>query len=248
MEAIEEVMHEIISPHVYVPLELFGFDISITQGVLYLFIGALLTFMLVWWAGRRATLVPKGGQNLMETLLEFVENGMIKEVMGEKGMPYFPFVATLFLFVLMSNLIGLIPGAYATTSQTGTVWAWALLVWALFIFVSVRENGLIGYLRSWVPSGTPMALAPVMFLLEGLGHLIIRPFSLGIRLFANILAGHMVLALFVSFAITGAIFVKPVSFAFVVIMYGFEVFVALLQAYIFAILAAIYVGGAFEEH
>ncbi len=188
------------------------------------------------------------GQGLIESLLEFIQDGMIKEVMGEKGMVYFPFVATLFLFVLVSNLIGLIPGSYTPTTQTGTVWGWALLVSAVFIFVGIREHGPIGYLRTWIPSGTPIPLMPVLFVLEGFSNLIIRPFSLGIRLFANMLAGHMVIALFLSFAIAGAIYIKPISFAFVLVMYAFEIFVAFLQAYIYAILTAIYIGGALEEH
>lgn len=248
LKSIEEVMHHIKEPRTYMRLELFGFDISITQAVLFVFIGALAVFMLVWLAGRKATLVPTGLQNLMESVLEFVENGLIKEVMGEKGLPYFPFIATLFLYVLMSNLIGLIPGSYTSTSQTGTVWAWALIVLVLFVYVGIREHGLFGYLKTFIPSGTPIWLAPIMFVLEAISNLVIRPFSLGIRLFANMLAGHMVIALFLGFAVTGAIYIKPISFAFVIVMYAFEVFVALLQAYIYAILAAIYVGGALEEH
>ncbi len=248
MDAIQEIMHEIKAPHTYLPLELFGVDISITKAVLFMFIAAFLVFLMVWLPGRRASLVPTKGQGLMESLLEFVRDGMIKEVMGEKGMAYFPFVATLFLFVLVSNLIGLIPGSYTPTTQTGTVWGWALLVSAVFIFVGIREHGPIGYLRTWIPSGTPLPLMPVLFVLEGFSNLIIRPFSLGIRLFANMLAGHMVIALFLSFAIAGAIYIKPISFAFVLVMYAFEIFVAFLQAYIYAILTAIYIGGALEEH
>jgi len=248
LEAIEAVMHHITHPHVYAHLELFGFDISITHAVLFLFIGMAITFFLVWWAGRRASLVPRGSQNLVESLLEFVENGLVKEVMGEKGMPYFPLIATIFLFILVSNFVGLIPGSYTTTSQTGTVWAWALIISVVFISAGIREHGPLGYLKTFIPSGTPIPLMPVLFILEAISNLIVRPFSLGIRLFANMLAGHMVIALFLSFAITGAYYIKPISFAFVILMYGFEVFVALLQAYIYAILSAIYIGGALEEH
>ncbi len=248
MDAITEIMHHIKEPATYLHLELLGVDISITKAVLFLFISSFLVFLMVWLPSRRATLVPTKGQGLMESLLEFVQDGMIKEVMGEKGMKYFPFVATLFLFVLVSNLLGLIPGSYTVTSQTGTAWGWALMVLVIFVYVGVRENGLFGYLKSWIPSGTPLPLMPVLFILEGFSNLIIRPFSLGIRLFANMLAGHMVIALFLSFALTGSLFIKPLAFGFVLIMYAFEVFVAFLQAYIYAILTAIYIGGAFEEH
>lgn len=241
-------MHEITEPHTYLPLELFGFDISITKAVLALFVSAAIVFLLVYLPSRRASIVPTGLQNLMESLLEFIQNGMIREVMGEKGMPYFPFIATLFLYILTANLLGLIPGSYTATAQTATVWSWAVIVLLLFVFVGIREHGLFGYLKTWVPSGTPVWLAPVMFVLEGVSNLIIRPFSLGIRLFANMLAGHMVIALFLGFAITGAIYVKPLSFGFAVVMYAFEIFVAFLQAYIYAILATIYIGGALEEH
>ena len=248
MEALTEVLHEISEPAVYYKLALFGVDLSITKAVVFLWISALLVFLLVWLPSRRASLVPKRMQNLVESLLEFVRDGIVLEVMGERGLKYFPFIATLFLYILVANLIGLIPGSYTATVQTGTTFSWAIIVFILYNYLGVRAHGPLGYLRTFVPQGVPVAMAPIMFILELISH-IVRPFSLAVRLFANMLAGHMVIALFVGMAVTGAWYIKVVPFAFVIVMYMFEVFVAGLQAYIYAILAAIYIGSALQsEH
>lgn len=248
MEALEEVLHEISNPAVYYKLSLFGVDLSITKAVVFLWISALLVFLLVWIPSRRAKMVPGGLQNLIESLLEFVRDGIVHEVMGEKGLKYFPFIATLFLYILVANLVGLVPGSYTATVQTGTTFSWALIVFIFYNYLGFRTHGFIGYLRSFIPGGVPMAMAPIMFILELISH-IVRPFSLAVRLFANMLAGHMVIALFIGMSVAGAWYVKPLPFAFVIIMYLFEVFVAALQAYIYSILAAIYIGSALQsEH
>lgn len=248
MEALEEVLHEISQPAVYKEIFLFGVDLSITKAVVFLLLAAFLVFLIVWIPSRRPKMVPTGLQNLVESLLEFVRDGMVKEVMGERGLPYFPFIATLFLYILVANIIGLVPGSYTATVQTGTTWSWALIVFILYNYVGVKTHGPFGYLRTFVPAGVPVVMAPVMFILEFISHLV-RPFSLGIRLFANMLAGHMVIALFLGMAVSAAWYIKLFPFAFVIVMYLFEVFVAGLQAYIYAILAAIYIGSALEsEH
>ncbi len=248
MEALTEVLHEIAEPVTYIDLALFGIDLSINKAVVFLWISALVVFLLVWLPSRRPSLVPRGLQNLVEGLLEFIRDGIVKEVMGEKGLPYFPFIATLFLFILGANLVGLIPGSFTATAQTSTTWTWAVIVFLLYNYVGVTTHGPIKYLKTFIPAGAPLPLMPIMFVLEVISH-IVRPFSLGVRLFANMLAGHLVIALFIGMSVGAAWYVKAFPFAFAVIMYMFEVFIAVLQAYIYAILAAIYIGGALEsEH
>ena len=129
---MEEILKEISEPTLYYKLSLFGINLDITKAVVTLWLSAVIVFLLVWLPGRRAKLVPGGLQNLIETILEFVRDGIVREVMGEHGLKYFPFIATLFLYILVANFLGLIPGSYTATVQTGTVWSWALIVFILY--------------------------------------------------------------------------------------------------------------------
>lgn len=246
-ELIEKLIEE-LTPHAYYKLVLFGIDLSITKAVVVLWVAALIVFLIIWIPSRSPKLVPRGLQNIVESLIEFVRDGLVLDIMGEEGKPYFPVIATFFLFIFMTNLVGLIPGSFSATSQIGTTGAWALIVFILYNAVGVKRHGPIGYLKTFVPPGTPLLLIPFMFVLEIISHLA-RPASLAIRLFANIVAGHMVLGVFTILAFTSLIWIKILPFSMIVIMFLFELLVAGLQAYIFAILAAIYIGSALQtEH
>lgn len=226
----------------------FGIDLSITKAVVVLWISLGLVFLLVWLAGRKTSLIPSRFQNMMEAVFEFIRDGMILDIMGKEGLPYFPLVATLFLFILVTNLVGLIPGSYAATSLTGTTAAWAVIVFITYHLVGVRKHGVLGYLRSFAPSGVPIPLLIIMLPVEFISHLA-RPFSLAVRLFANMVAGHLVLIVFTLMAVSAAWYMKWLPFAGVVVFYLFEIFVSFIQAYIFAILTAIYISGAVHvEH
>ncbi len=173
---------------------------------------------------------------------------MVVEVIGEEGLPYFPFVATLFFFILITNLLGLVPIAKTATSLIGNTITWSIIVFLLYNYIGIRKHGPIGYIKSFVPSGVPLLMVPFMFVIEIVSH-IFRPISLAIRLFANMLAGHTVLLVFLTFTITAPWWAKLIPFGVVIIMDLFEIFVAGIQAYIFAILAAIYISGAIHtEH
>jgi len=244
---MENLLEE-LKASTYLPWSLFGVDLSITKAVVVLWISLALAFLLVWLAGRRTSLVPSRFQNMMEAILEFVREGMVLDIMGKEGLPYFPLIATLFIFILVTNLVGLIPGSYAATSLTGTTAAWAAIVFLTYHLVGVRKHGVLGYLRSFAPAGVPIPLLIIMLPIELISHLS-RPFSLAVRLFANMLAGHLVLIVFTVMAMSAAWYVKWLPFAGVVIFYLFEIFVAFIQAYIFAILTAIYIDGAVHvEH
>jgi len=246
---LEEITHE-LAPKVVVHLpKLFGIDMSLTTHTIWLFIAMIVAFLFIYAGARRVQLVPRGVQNVVESLLDFVRNGMIDDIIGPEGRGWFPFIATLFIFILFANMLGLIPGAKTATSITGTTAAWAIIVFIAYNYIGVRKKGPVGYLKSFVPHGVPAWLAPIMFVLELVSHLL-RPFSLAVRLFANMVAGHLVLAIFTLFAMQIAFLpLKGLPLVAVVIVLMFEIFVAAIQAYIFAVLAAIYIGGALsEEH
>jgi len=229
---------------------------SLTNYTFWLLIGvaAILVYFIV--ASRKVSLVPSGIGNLTEALVEFVRNGIVVDVMGPEGKKYFPFIGTMFFFVLFNNLLGNIPPALPGTGTVGTTFTWAIIVFIVYNGIGIKTVGLGKYIKSFVPSGTPGWLAPLIFLIELISH-VLRPFTLGIRLFANMYAGHIMLGVFTIFAAlaiehftpVGAL-VLPLSFFMQVLLRAFELAVAVLQAYIFTILTAVYINGALHagEH
>src|SRR5712692_327669 len=177
--------------HPYGSLSLFGLDISPNKAVVMMWIIIVLASSLLIIAARQQRLVPTRLQSLAEILVEFIRN-MIMDTMGEKGMKFFPFVATLFVFILFSNILGLIPGSYTVTSQIVVTAAFALFVYSMSIVVGFVLHG-IKFLGILMPAGTPVLLLPLMVPIELVSQLA-RPLSLAVRLFANMTAGHTILA------------------------------------------------------
>ncbi len=244
---------EHLQPHVIIPLKIGGIDMSITNAVIMMWIACILVFLTLTLAGRIGRLIPRGLQNLMESLVSFVKNSLIHEILGEEGMSWFPFVATLFFFILFCNLLGLIPIPKIGFTATSNINVTASLAAVVFICTQgagIAKHGLVGYGKTFVPKGMPAGimgkvLIGFMIIVEIISQLA-RPFSLAVRLFANMTAGHMVILVFISmiFMFQGAvakIFVTPMSVVMAVVMMAFEIFVSLLQAFIFAILASIYI-------
>jgi len=247
-EMVSELLHELAPRYIE--------GTAVTQYMLFLMgsIGLTAIFFLVVRA--KVSLTPKGVGNLGEMGVEFVRNNIVVDVMGEEGIKYLPFVVTIFFAVLFNNFVGLIPGMKPGTGTLGTTLTWGLIVFVVYNAIGFRKNGFIGYLKSFLPSGTPLFLAPFIYLLEVISHFL-RPFTLGVRLYANMYAGHIVLgvfAIFVDIAIHNlsavSIVVGTMSLGMQIIMYAFEVFVAFIQAYVFAILTAVYISGALhaKEH
>src|SRR5256712_93985 len=177
--------------HPYVPLSLFGLDISLNKAVIMMWVVIALAAGFLYMAGRQRRLVPTRLQSVAEVLVEFIRS-MILDTMGEKGLRFFPFVATLFVFILFCNLLGLIPGTYTVTSQIVVTGAFALFVYGLSIVVGFALHGL-KFLQILIPPGTPFWLLPLMVPIELVSQLA-RPLSLAVRLFANMTAGHTILA------------------------------------------------------
>lgn len=225
---------------------------------------AVLLLVLFFMAARgaakmsleKASYVPKGVLNLAEAGVELVRGNICTEVMGKEGLKYFPFVGTVFFFVLFNNLLGNIPPALPGTGTLGTTFLWGIIVFIVYNGIGIKKNGFGRYIKSFIPSGTPGWLKPLIFVLELVSHFL-RPITLGVRLYANMYAGHIMLGVFAifcalvikNFTPVGTI-VLPLSFLMQVILRGFELFVAVLQAYIFAILTAVYINGALHaaEH
>ena len=194
----------------------------------------------------------------MESLVSFVRQSLIHEILGEEGMSWFPFIATLFFFILFCNLLGLVPKMFTATSNINVTATLAAMVFILTQGAGIAKHGLVGYGKTFVPKGMPRGimggiLIGFMIIVEIISQLA-RPFSLAVRLFANMTAGHMVILVFISMifmfqGIMAKIFVTPMSVVMAVIMMAFEIFVSLLQAFIFAILASIYISLAVHpEH
>ena len=216
----------------------------------------VITLAIFFLAGRKKQLVPTGIQNVAEASVDFVREGIIMQTMGPAGLSWLPFLLTLFWFILLSNITEVIPVLQMPGNARMAMPAvLAILVWILFNFVGVKNQGLGGYLKSSLfPPGVPPALYILVTPIEFISTFLVRPFSLAVRLFANMLAGHILL---VTFAVLTAALLAPawyaiflpLPFLMLVFLMAFEVLVSVLQAYIFTILAAVYIGGAMHpEH
>lgn len=242
-------------------------DLSISKAVVYIWLAALIVGLFCILVARAAKLMPTRKQIAFESIYEYVRDNLVGAVMhGKEAVTWFPYILALFLFILVSNLIGLIPmflsvdhrgipqiATYAATSNINVTVALALMTFLLTHISGIRSNGPIGYFKGWVPGSAPGALKPVLFLIHGVSE-VFRLVSLGVRLFANLLAGHIMILVFYAliFMLPSVVMIailSPLIEAGVLAISGFEIFVAAIQAYIFAILTAVYIGGAIhQEH
>jgi F-type H+-transporting ATPase subunit a len=251
----EELRHEILhawesGQHAYVHLSLFGLDISITKAVVFLWIGAALTFLIMFVGSRMLKNRPGAYQVIVEEIYGFGRNSLGGQ-MGDEGRKWFPYTLSLFLFILILNLIGLVPNSFPVTSSISFTLVLALLTFIITQVVGVRSNGAGRYVAAFVPPGMPAKpiMVPFMFFIEMISELS-KPLTLAMRLYANILAGHLLIFIFLSFILYFGTFMAVVSVPLAVVLYAFEIFVAVLQAYIFAILTQVYIEIAMyrQEH
>ncbi|MBU1026374.1 MAG: F0F1 ATP synthase subunit A [Candidatus Margulisbacteria bacterium] len=232
--------------HVWLNLSLLGFDISITSAVLVVWSAAALVFLLAFLATRKPRIVPGLLQNIVEFIYEFIDS-QTNELFGKESRRWQPFIFALFCFILICNLLGMVPAVYPITANINITVTLAVMVFLVYNFAGIRDYGLLRYLASLLPKDVPIYIMPLMLIVEILGHLA-RPFSLAIRLFANMSAGHLVAFTLLSFIfVFKNVWVTGFPLAARVIIGLFEVFVALIQAYVFAYLAALYIGLAIAE-
>ena len=210
----------------------------------------VITSAIFLSAGRKKTsLVPVGVQHVAEAGVNFIEESVVMETIGPEGKKYMPFLTTMFFFILFSNIFEVIPGIqFPANSRMAIPITLALVVWLIYNFVGIRSQGLFGYFKnSLFPPGVPKALYLIVTPIELVSTFVVRPFSLAIRLWANMVAGHLLLVTFaiLTAALWDATYVGAVApFAMLVLMTGFEILVSVLQAFIFTILTAVYIGGS----
>jgi len=231
--------------HNYIQINLGGLDISINKAVVMMWVVVGLISILMIMAASARRLVPGKLQSLAEMMVDFIR-GIILDTMGKDGLKFFPLIATLFLFILFCNLIGLIPGSYTVTSQIVVTAVFACTVYALSLLMGFLLHGgrFLGIL---VPPGTPGWLLPLMIPIELISQLA-RPISLAVRLFANMTAGHVILGVLFGLAVSGGLLIGWLPFVFTIAMNGLEVGIAFIQAYIFTVLTCVYLGDAFHLH
>lgn len=223
-------------------------DITINKAVIVMWLAAILTFALITYAGRGRGLVASGLRNAMEAIFQFVKLDIVDDNLGDEGRKYLPFVGGLFFFILFNNLLGLIPFGFSPASNLSVTATLAILVFSVIIISGMRKQGLGKYWVNLAPGGIPKVMLVIMYPIEFVS-LLAKPFSLAVRLFANILAGHIVIYALLMMILLFGIWMAPISIGVAVLIFGFELFVAFIQAYIFAILTSVYIGQAVHpEH
>lgn len=227
-----------------IPIKIGGIDASYTNSALLMTLAVVLITSLVFFSTRRAALVPNRWQSVTELVYEFIGK-MIDENVGHEGQAYFPFIFTLFTFILFGNVLGLIPYSFTFTSHIIVTFAMAAVVFIGVTLIGIARHGW-HFLSLFVPHGVPKVLLLLLVPIELLSYFI-RPFTLSIRLFANMMAGHTMLFIFASFmAGLGLFGFFPVLVD--VALYFLELLVAVLQAYVFTILTCLYLRDAIHLH
>lgn len=223
---------------------------GINKVVLIYFAAVILT-LLLFALGAKNRLVPTGAQNVAESSVNFIEEGIILQSMGPRGLKWAPMLTSIFFFIFFSNIFEIIPGVQMpATARIALPMLLAVFVWFVFNIAGMIEHGPIGYLKhALVPPGVPIGLLPVVVVIEFISTFLVRPFSLMVRLFANLLAGHILLVTFA--VLTAALWTTewyaiflPLPFFAVIFFVAFELLVSFLQAYVFTLLTAVYIDSA----
>jgi F-type H+-transporting ATPase subunit a len=233
-----------------------GTAFEVNKVVLLMWLTVILVFGFFMLASRAPKLVPTGAQNVAESAIDFIRNGVILQTMGPDGLTWTPFLLALFCWIFVGNLFEIIPGAQMPTNARIAFPAlMAIVVWIIYHFVGIKEQGFLQYMKGnmFMP-GVPKAMYVLVTPIETVTFLITQPLSLAVRLFANMLAGHLLLVSFATitaavWAIAPTIVIWPFSFGLLVGLTGFEVLVAFLQAFIFCMLTGVYIGKSMHpEH
>src|SRR5467141_493838 len=255
----EDIFHH-VADEVWVPL---GFwigahhvDLSITKHVINMWIAAGILLLVLAAGVRRRALVPKGGYNLLEMFVMFVRDEIAEKNIGHTAPLYTPYLCSAFFFILFMNLTGLLPipaiagkfpGISTATGNLGVTVVLALFTFVITQIAGMRAQGALGYWTHLVPAGVPKWLFPIMVPVEVLG-LFTKPFALTVRLFANMVAGHIVIYFLIALTVLISPLIAPVSVAFALGIYLLELFVALVQAYVFTMLSAVFIGMTQHAH
>ena len=216
-------------------------DISFTNASLFMMISAFAIISIFFVGTKRKAIIPTKIQLLTELSYTLISK-MISDTAGSKAKPYFPFVFSLFMFVLFCNMLGMLPYSFTVTSHIIVTFALAAVIFVGVTIIGFVNHG-VGYLKLFIPSGVPLFLLPLIVIIEIISYLS-RPVSLSVRLFANMMAGHTMLKVFGGFVISLGIVGGWLPLSFTVALTGLEILIAFLQAYVFAILTCIYLNDA----
>ncbi|MYJ72344.1 MAG: F0F1 ATP synthase subunit A [Rhodospirillaceae bacterium] len=227
-----------------VSIDIGGADLSFTNSSLAMLITVASVSLFLVVGMSRGRLVPGRWQSMAELSYEFVA-GVLKETVGNEGRRYFPWIFTLFMFILFGNMLGMIPSAFTFTSHIIVTFAMALAVFTFVTLLAVVKHGF-RFFSFFVPPGAPKAMWPLLIPIEVISYLS-RPVSLSVRLFANMLAGHTLLKVFAGFVVALG-FAGIVPLLFIVALTGLEILIAFLQAYVFTILTCLYINDALHLH
>ncbi|HEX2031065.1 MAG TPA: F0F1 ATP synthase subunit A [Actinomycetota bacterium] len=247
---------DIFEPPPIWSFDLFGLQFDITRVTLYMFLAAAIVIVLFVLAASRPGLVPRGVRNVVELIVEFVREQIALQVIGREGLPWVPFLTAMFMFILVGNLFEVIPGIqFPITSKMAIPAFLAGVTWIIFNAVGFRAQGGRYLVNTLFPPGVPKAMYILLTPIEFISVFLVRPFTLSVRLLANMIAGHLILTIF----FVGAVYLilsPPIgwlagvpAFALGTALIAFEILVSILQAYIFTILTAVYIAGAVHpEH
>lgn len=226
-------------------IELFGHDISITNSSLFMMLAVLFIIVYFTIAFKGKKLIPSKLQLSGEIIYGMISD-MLEQNVGAGGRKFIPLIFTLFMFILTCNLFGMLPYGFTVTSHISVTFAMAMMIFLLVTLLGLYIHGF-HFFSLFLPAGTPWWLAPLMIVIELFAYLA-RPVSLSLRLAANMVAGHVLLKVMAGFVVSMAIYLKFLPIPFIVILIGFEIFVAVLQAYIFTILSCVYLNDAINLH
>lgn len=228
-----------------VPIEMFGVDASFTNSSLFMVLTVITVSLFLIGGMRRSAMIPGRWQSMAELSYVFIAN-MVKDNVGSEGRPYFPFIFTIFMFILVGNFWGMMPYSFTFTSHIAVTFAMAFFVFIGVTIIAIAKHKL-HFLTFFMPPGVPMVMAPLLVPIEIISYLS-RPISLSVRLFANMLAGHTLLKVFAGFIISLGVAAGWLPFVFVVALTGLEFVIAFLQAFVFAILTCLYLNDALHLH
>ena len=230
--------------HAILPIEIGGIDISFTNSAAMMVIAATLGASVTVLGMSRGAMVPGRWQSVVEMLYEFIAN-LIRDTIGTAGRPYFPIVLAVFLFILIGNLLGMVPYSFTFTSHIIVTFAMAITVWVAVTILGFMRHGM-HYFSFLVPPGVPVWMWPLLIPIELISYLS-RPITLAVRLFANMLAGHTLLKVLAGFVAGLGVFgILPL--AMIAALTGLEILIAVLQAYVFTILTCLYINDALHLH
>jgi len=238
-------MHQFEVYRVGPEINISGINLSFTNASFFMLISSLLILLMLFLGTKKKLLIPTKMQLMTEMSYTFVAK-MINDTAGSNAKPFFPFIFTLFMFVLFCNMVGMLPYSFTVTSHIIVTFILASLVFVGVTIIGFIKHG-IKYLELFVPKGVPVVLLPLIVIIEIISYLS-RPVSLSVRLFANMMAGHTMLKVFGGFVISLGLLGGWLPLGFSVALTGLEILVAFLQAYVFAILTCIYLNDALNLH